>query len=985
MTRDLSYPEEHSYDWSRSNDSFFMNSYFDGYDQARRYTFERDGLCDRDERRFFCDSFEGYGRRFDSFGQGVVEGMELRGGGCLRHCDQSLGESVVMEALAGKQRRFAYPRDGCSRSDGFRYGDGRYFDSCLCEDLSESETDPSLLTVFPGEMIYHILSYLDQQSVLSTLANVCKSWRSSLSYYLKSLSLTKTMKPFTFRQFATLRHFTSLTSLKIDNIDLILDDYYESITHTYGWLFENKTAHTNIVTRWMLFVISKLTNLEELVIKLPALDSFGAKCIRKLENIKKLELEGGFYLKEEDYMILTENKKLEYLDLKSSMCVTDRVIAHLASNNKELKYLNLSGSSITINSLSYISQLENLEELHITKCPYFYQVELVRNYFKNMNKIRVLSLTDSFLTDESLAVFHTLQNLDTLVLEEGNFSEEGLKGILERNQKISNLDISGSEISFINSDLNQLKIFMRLKKLELNPSFLSTKKIIELAWLLGDILVHDSRLECLSVSPLISATCFGYLDSVQLFYSEGCVMEERDEKNKTPLMVAVENGHQPLVNFFLSHGSDLEATDNEGNTCALLACRYGNLDILNSLISHGADLTKRNDNNENCFLNASISGSVELMEYLVEYCDKELFTEVDVHGTSALLCASMFGNLDMVKWLINHGSNVDEKNDYGCTALLLAVINNHHDIVDYLLDMGANINEQNDQHESAVLCASNEGHLTLLHFLISKGADYLTKDNQGCSPLHLACMNGHLKIAKYLSSLGLKLEEKNNYGCTPLLLASINGHLNIVKWLVSKKVMIDEKNNDGETSLLCSASQGHLKIVSFLIMNGACINERNNYGETVLCCAIQGGYTEVVKLLSAYYHPHPRDWENGLLIASMCGHLEIIKILYDLGTSIRVKTSNGRTPLHLAAIHGHFNVISWLYSHGCNLLDRDDEGFSALTLSLQYKHIEISKWIAEKTKEDILRNFNSKRFEELKAQYSNEFSEDLQESWYGNI
>jgi len=50
----------------------------------------------------------------------------------------------------------------------------------------------------------------------------------------------------------------------------------------------------------------------------------------------------------------------------------------------------------------------------------------------------------------------------------------------------------------------------------------------------------------------------------------------------------------------------------------------------------------------------------------------------------------------LLKYLIEHGANVNQKNEKGSTPLCLACYNGNENIVKYLVKHGANINQRND-------------------------------------------------------------------------------------------------------------------------------------------------------------------------------------------------------------------------------------------------------------------------------------------------
>jgi len=59
----------------------------------------------------------------------------------------------------------------------------------------------------------------------------------------------------------------------------------------------------------------------------------------------------------------------------------------------------------------------------------------------------------------------------------------------------------------------------------------------------------------------------------------------------------------------------------------------------------------------------------------------------------------------------------------------LSAQNGHLDIVEFLVNHGADINEKNNKNESSLHLSAQNGHLNLVEFLINHGADINQKNN----------------------------------------------------------------------------------------------------------------------------------------------------------------------------------------------------------------------------------------------------------------
>eukprot|EP00919_Chromeraceae_sp_WS-2016_P076683 GHVR01181291.1.p1 GENE.GHVR01181291.1~~GHVR01181291.1.p1 ORF type:complete len:116 (+),score=10.79 GHVR01181291.1:256-603(+) len=98
----------------------------------------------------------------------------------------------------------------------------------------------------------------------------------------------------------------------------------------------------------------------------------------------------------------------------------------------------------------------------------------------------------------------------------------------------------------------------------------------------------------------------------------------------------------------------------------------------------------------------------------------------DADGKTPLVRASMRGDLDMVKLLIEKGANIDDisyfTHEDGATALIFASTHGHVEIVKLLIEEGADVNFA--QHDLCVvlvlcLCQNSSVFLCLSYMLFS--------------------------------------------------------------------------------------------------------------------------------------------------------------------------------------------------------------------------------------------------------------------------
>ena len=124
-------------------------------------------------------------------------------------------------------------------------------------------------------------------------------------------------------------------------------------------------------------------------------------------------------------------------------------------------------------------------------------------------------------------------------------------------------------------------------------------------------------------------------------------------------------------------------------------------------------------------------------------------------GETALHYACIFGNLDIITYLIKNGADPNTKTLTGDTALLYAVTKGHLHVVKYFMNntktFNLNINHQNDLGETAILIACKKGYTDLIKYLVNMDVDLHSKSSDGCNLLHYVVCGNNLEIVKLIT------------------------------------------------------------------------------------------------------------------------------------------------------------------------------------------------------------------------------------------
>lgn len=142
----------------------------------------------------------------------------------------------------------------------------------------------------------------------------------------------------------------------------------------------------------------------------------------------------------------------------------------------------------------------------------------------------------------------------------------------------------------------------------------------------------------------------------------------------------------------------------------------------------------------------------------------------------------------------------------------------------------------------------------------------------------------------------------------------------------SSNVNLDWQDNNGKNSLMISSVQGYEEMVKLLIDNGAKLNMRDNSGKTAL------------------------------IYASRKSNTRIIQLLVDKGASINMQDNVGWTALMYAIAIGKNKIVKLLIDKGSDLYLNDCTGYTALKHAEIKKNKEIIKLL-----QDAENNLNKKR------------------------
>lgn len=253
-----------------------------------------------------------------------------------------------------------------------------------------------------------------------------------------------------------------------------------------------------------------------------------------------------------------------------------------------------------------------------------------------------------------------------------------------------------------------------------------------------------------------------------------------------------------LIDYFVSKGLALDSTDDDGNGIFNYASKKGNTEIMDLLIKMGVPYKKASKGNSNAMIFASQgvrgrSNKLETYQYLENLGISPNITTKD--GNTPLHNVALYNkDINVLKYFISKGVNVNQVSKEGKSALINAVSRNSAEVVDFLLKNNADISIK-DKHGNNLAFYLLKSFNTKkqdefnkkLEALTNKGFDIKQAQDNGNSLFHLALDTAtNLDLLKQVHALGIAVNTKNKNGITPLQKAAMKAKDDtILKYLLS--------------------------------------------------------------------------------------------------------------------------------------------------------------------------------------------------------
>lgn len=188
-----------------------------------------------------------------------------------------------------------------------------------------------------------------------------------------------------------------------------------------------------------------------------------------------------------------------------------------------------------------------------------------------------------------------------------------------------------------------------------------------------------------------------HLQLIQLLLSKGADVNARDNTGTTVLHEACYRGSEAMVTLLLDNGADIEAAMNDGTTAFRWAIFWKKEEIVKLLLKRGVNVHARTNDGSTVLHSAVLLRYERIVRLLLENGlaeDVNVVSEPGVYGNSmyctALHYTATSGGDEVIgRLLLENGADIEARDSLGKTALIWATEFGNVAVVKLLLEWGA--------------------------------------------------------------------------------------------------------------------------------------------------------------------------------------------------------------------------------------------------------------------------------------------------------
>ncbi|KAM0865934.1 hypothetical protein ACQ4PT_042945 [Festuca glaucescens] len=262
--------------------------------------------------------------------------------------------------------------------------------------------------------------------------------------------------------------------------------------------------------------------------------------------------------------------------------------------------------------------------------------------------------------------------------------------------------------------------------------------------------------------------------------------------------------------------------------------------------------------------------------------EKNLRGGKDTKGETVLHFAASEGCVGSCRFLVEElGFDVNCVSNTGVTPMLFAAFEGNVQVMRYLLDHGGDPAMPDDKGSTPLHLAAEEGHYEAARLLLSKGVRADPIDHRG-TPLHLAAAKDHDQVVKVLLEHGADPNRVVHHVFSPLMMAVRGKALKCMRLLIEAGADVNAHGYSGPTPLTEAVDDGLTNFVKVLLEAGADPNIPNQHGVIPIELAAARGRRKLVEILFPRTKPIRSllDWSvDGIIRHFNSPHINPLQVM----------------------------------------------------------------------------------------------------------
>ena len=417
----------------------------------------------------------------------------------------------------------------------------------------------------------------------------------------------------------------------------------------------------------------------------------------------------------------------------------------------------------------------------------------------------------------------------------------------------------------------------------------------------------------------------------------------------TPLLAAARNGQAAALDLLLKAKVELKVNERgTGKNALHLAAEAGQVGAVVRLLDAGMPI----DEPGSVYKRSALGWALEAKQIPAAMALIERHAQVNVpkggvFGDDAIaVLALKTGDTALMDQLLAAGLDLTPRDRFGNTLLHTAVTLGNVEIVRWLLAHGAEVNAEKQGGLPPLFCAASP---EIADALVAKGATLYNADHSRS----LAHCVDTVPMLAWCAAHGLNLDEPMADGVTPLIKTAGLAYLHrpasdttdMMTLLLKQGANPNARAKSGLTALLNATQHGLLEAVTLLLDHQADANLADNHGVTPLMCSwVADRGLEKAKLLLAHgANPNAQDdrGETLLYLATQGEKYDLVALMLEQHANQSLAVTGGETPLLAALRLRKMGLVDQLLAAKPELKDaKDADGRTPVSYAVEWANLD---------------------------------------------